>query len=122
MCLTDLAAQTSCHTTNHQRSITKSNHAAVAIAVLISVIFKLLLTTTCDPAAVARNPIARRDSSRKDEAGLDEVTDYDVQAAAGANDVPELAGEVGGREEEAQGDGDVGGDKHFAVHLGEDDG
>ena len=62
------------------------------------------------------------DGGGKDEAGLDEVAEDEPEAAAGADDVAELARQPGGGEEEAEGDGDVGRDEHVAVHLREDDG
>ncbi len=58
----------------------------------------------------------------EDKAGLDKVAKHEPAAAAGADDVPQLACKPGGREEEAKGDADVGRDEHVAVAFGEDDG
>lgn len=58
----------------------------------------------------------------EDEAGLEEVAEDEPAAAAGADDVAQLAGQPGGGEEEAEGDADVGGHEHVAVGFGDDDG
>lgn len=58
----------------------------------------------------------------KDEAGLEEVAEEEPAAAAGADDVAQLAGQPGGGEEEAEGNGDVSRDEHLAVAFGEDNG
>lgn len=58
----------------------------------------------------------------ENEAGLDEVAKDHPQAAAGTDDVAQLAGQPGGGEEEAEGDADVGRHEHVAVHFGEGDG